>query len=128
MAPKINHWVCKYFMPRWVLARLKLTFLFMYVIFRGKVKLERAAPSMTSFTTKKKTCNQYEQSNPLVLLTGSRISRSLFVRQLRVAMHLKTTTHFNSYEYTNRPFAGFTHMSLFYAMLGRKPIEEYFVT
>lgn len=53
LAPKINHWVCKYFMPRWVLARLKLTFLFMYVIFRGNVKLERAVPSMTSFTTKK---------------------------------------------------------------------------
>ena len=28
---------------------------------------------------------------------------------------------------TNRPFAGFSHVSLFYAMLGRKPIEEYFV-
>ena len=29
---------------------------------------------------------------------------------------------------TNRPFAGFSHMSLFCAMLGRKPIEEYFAT
>ena len=27
-----------------------------------------------------------------------------------------------------RPFAEFSHMSLFSAILGRKPIEEYFVT
>ena len=67
----------------------------MYVIFRGKEKFERACPSMMSFTAENeaqnKPFNQYGRNNPIVLLTRSRIILSLFVRGLRVAIHLKAT-------------------------------------
>ena len=67
----------------------------MYVIFRSWEKLERAFLSMMSFKAENeaqnKTFNQYGRNNPIVLITGSRIILSLFVRGLRVAIHLKAT-------------------------------------
>ena len=55
------------------------------------------------------------------------ISRSMSVQDARNVGNF--TIGFICYKLcTNRPFAGFSHISLFCAMLGRKLIEEYFVT
>lgn len=82
-----------------------------------------------------KTFNQYGRNNPIVLLTGSRIILSLFVRGLRVAIHLKATcastlanTVMNQirdvYDHSNEIIFSSYHETLFFIPKKKNPVSQ----